>query len=238
MQPKSVPSRPQTGWKALTDRRTRRPWLVRTTAAIAIAGLVTNASLGAATAASIVRDAETEALIKAYLVPIFKAAGIRSENRAVFLVPSQSFNAFVADGSKIFVNVGAVITSETPGELIGVLAHEAAHVGNGDLARFKEQLRRAKTATLIAGLLGLGAVAAGGLKSSSYPKSSSIAGGSANRRAGANGSTRSKRMPDRCSVRRVTAEFILSAVPVLAMDDSPLGDRCLRSQESRNEPPA
>ena len=162
MRPKSVPSRPQTGWKALADPRHRRRWLVRTTAAIAIAGLVVNVSLGAATAASIVRDAETEALIKAYLAPIFKAADIRSESRAVFLVPSQSFNAFVADGSKIFVNVGAIIKSETPGELIGVLAHEAAHIGNGDLARFKEQLRRAKTATLIASLVGLGAVAAGG----------------------------------------------------------------------------
>lgn len=161
MRPNSVTSSPQTGWKAPAFRRPRRRGLIRATAAIAIAGLLANVSPGSASAASIVRDAETEALIKDYLAPIFKAAGIRSENRSVFLVPEQSFNAFVADGSKIFVNVGAMITSETPGEIIGVLAHETAHVDNGDLARFKEQMRSAKTATLIASLIGLGAAAAG-----------------------------------------------------------------------------
>lgn len=167
MRPKSVPgrqqiaSRPQTSWKAPAGLRPRWRRLVRVTATVLIAGFVANASLGAASAASIVRDAETEALIRDYLAPIFKVAGIRSENREIYLVPNQSFNAFVADGSKIFVNVGAIITSEAPGELIGVLAHETAHVGNNDLAQFKEELRRAKTATLIAGLLGLGAAAAG-----------------------------------------------------------------------------
>lgn len=123
--------------------------------------MIADAALGAASAVSIVRDAETEALIKTYLAPIFKVAGIRSENRQVFLIPDQSFNAFVADGSKIFVNVGAIVTAETPGELIGVLAHETAHVAHGDLGRIKQQMQTAKTAALIAALIGLGAAAAG-----------------------------------------------------------------------------
>jgi predicted Zn-dependent protease len=154
-----VPSRPPAGWKDLAGHRRRR--FFRLTAAAAVFALVTDACLGAASAASIVRDAETEALIKAYLAPIFKVAGIRSETRQVFLIPDQSFNAFVVDGTKIFVNVGAIITSETPGELSGVLAHETAHVANGDLARLKDQLERVKTATLIASLVGIGAAAAG-----------------------------------------------------------------------------
>ena len=161
MRPNSVPSRPQAGWKGLARNRPGRRHFFRSTAAAAILALIADASLAAASAASIVRDAETEALIKTYLAPIFKVAGIRSENREVLLIPDQSFNAFVADGTKIFVNVGAIITSETPGELIGVLAHETAHVANGDLAGLKEQLARVKTAALIASLLGIGAAAVG-----------------------------------------------------------------------------
>jgi predicted Zn-dependent protease len=138
-----------------------RSRLFRRTAAVALAVMIADAGLGAASAAAIVRDAETEALIKTYLNPIFKVAGIRSENRQVFLVPDQSFNAFVADGSKVFVNVGAIIVAETPGELIGVLAHETAHVAHGDLGRLKEQIRIARNAALIASLVGLGAAAAG-----------------------------------------------------------------------------
>jgi predicted Zn-dependent protease len=155
-----LPSKPFPTWKgpAVGLRRSRA---FRRTAALALAAMIADAALGAASAAAIVRDAETEALIKTYLNPIFKVAGIRAENRQVFLVPSQAFNAFVADGSKVFVNVGAIITSETPGELIGVLAHESAHVAHGDLGRLKEQLRATKNAALIATLLGIAAVAGG-----------------------------------------------------------------------------
>jgi predicted Zn-dependent protease len=161
MRPNSVRSRPPSDWKALAARQPRRRGLLRSTAALAVAVLLADACLSTASAVSIVRDAEAEALVKSYLAPIFKAAGVRAENREVFLIPDQSFNAFVADGSKVFVNVGAIITSESPGELIGVLAHETAHLANGDQARFKQQLAATKNAALLASLLGLGAVAAG-----------------------------------------------------------------------------
>lgn len=137
----------------------RRPF--KLTAVLTAAAVIAAAGASAASAASIVRDAETEALIKTYLKPIFKAAGVHSVNPSVYLVPSQQFNAFVANGNEIFVNVGAIIDSQTPSELIGVLAHETAHVANGDLARFKQQLQSTKNAALLAGLLGIGAAAAG-----------------------------------------------------------------------------
>src|SRR5690606_2678439 len=50
---------------------------------------------------------------------------------------------------------------EAPGELIGVLAHETAHVANGDLARFKQQMEATKSAALLAALVGMGAAVAG-----------------------------------------------------------------------------
>lgn len=161
MRPNFLPSRQRNGWKALGNRRPLGSRLFRLTGVLTAAVVIAGAGAESASAASIVRDAEIEALIKTYLAPIFKAAGVRATDPHVFLVPNQQFNAFVANSSEIFVNVGAIVQSETPGELIGVLAHETAHVANGDLARFKQQLQSTKNAALLASLIGLGAVAAG-----------------------------------------------------------------------------
>lgn len=158
MQPTALPIRQRLAWKARDGHITK---LRKYTATLAAAAVFAVTSTGTGSAASIVRDAETEALIKSYLAPIFKAAGIHSNRPSVYLVPSQQFNAFVANGSEIFVNVGAIIDSQTPGELIGVMAHETAHVANGDLARFKQQMQSAKNAALLASLIGIGAAAAG-----------------------------------------------------------------------------
>ncbi len=161
MQPFFLPSRRPAGWEAHDCRRRMPRRVFRLAAAVTAASIAFTSAVGTAAAASIVRDAETEELIKDYLTPIFKAAGVQSRDPHVYLVPSQQFNAFVANGSEIFVNVGAILDSQTPGELIGVLAHETAHVANGDLARYMTELRATKNAALLASLIGLGAVAAG-----------------------------------------------------------------------------
>jgi predicted Zn-dependent protease len=77
------------------------------------------------------------------------------------LINARAFNAFVMDGRRIFVNVGALYDSKTPNEIIGVLAHEAGHIAGGHLSRLREQLAGAQTASIIALLLGAGAIAAG-----------------------------------------------------------------------------
>ena len=71
------------------------------------------------------------------------------------------FNAFVADGRRIFVNYGAMLQSETPNQIIGVLAHETGHLAGGHLAKLREQLAEAQTQMIIAMLLGAGAMVAG-----------------------------------------------------------------------------
>jgi predicted Zn-dependent protease len=148
----AVTSRPIAGWKALRG-------LLAALVACSV-GLLPGAT-AAQQGQAIVRDAETETLLRDYLNPIFKAAGIRSSSVQVFLIPSQAFNAFVANGQKIFVNTGTIIDSETPNELIGVLAHETGHLAAGDLARLRQQIDDMKTAVLIASLLGMGAAVAG-----------------------------------------------------------------------------
>ena len=108
----------------------------------------------------IVRDAEIEALVRDYARPIFKAAGLSKSGIDIILVNDPRFNAFVA-GRRMFINTGALLQSETPNEIIGVIAHEAGHIAGGHQERLREQVARAQTMAVIASLLGVGAMAAG-----------------------------------------------------------------------------
>ena len=114
---------------------------------------------------AIVRDAEIEALVRDYARPILKAAGLSSSGIEIVLINDPSFNAFVL-GRRIFINTGALMTAETPNEIIGVIAHEAGHIAGGHQQRLREQLARAQTMALVASALGLGAVAAGAMAKS------------------------------------------------------------------------
>lgn len=106
-----------------------------------------------------VRDAETEALIADYLRPIVKAAG--QQMPKVLLINSQTYNAFVTTEHRLFINVGTIIKSETPNELIGVLAHETGHLAHDDVARMKQAISDTSAALLLATIAGVGIGAAG-----------------------------------------------------------------------------
>ena len=109
----------------------------------------------------ILRDTETEALLREYTRPILRAAGLEKQNIQMVIINDASFNAFVADGRRIFVNYGAIMQSETPNQLIGVLAHETGHLAGGHLAKLRLQLANAQTQMIIATVLGAGALAMG-----------------------------------------------------------------------------
>jgi predicted Zn-dependent protease len=109
----------------------------------------------------VLRDAETEELLRDYTRPILKAANLAQQNIEVVIINSREFNAFVADGRRIFVNYGALYESTTPNQIIGVLAHETGHIAGGHLARIREQLAGAQTAAIIAMILGAAAIGAG-----------------------------------------------------------------------------
>ena len=110
---------------------------------------------------SFLRDAETEQLLREYTRPILRAAGLDKQNIQVVIINDPVFNAFVADGRRIFVNFGAIMQSQTPNQLIGVLAHETGHLAGGHLAKMREQIAHAQTSMIVAMLLGAGAVVAG-----------------------------------------------------------------------------
>jgi predicted Zn-dependent protease len=108
----------------------------------------------------LIRDAEIEQLLRDYSQPILRAAGLTQQNVNIIIINSPNFNAFVMDGRRIFVNAGALMESQTPNQIIGVLAHEAGHIAGGHLSRLREQLAAAQTQAIIAMLLGVGAMAA------------------------------------------------------------------------------
>jgi predicted Zn-dependent protease len=110
----------------------------------------------------VVRDAEIEQLLREYTQPILRTAGLAQQNVQVVIINDRSFNAFVADGRRIFVNGGALMESETPNQIIGVLAHETGHIAGGHLARMREAMASATTQSIIAMLLGAGALVAAG----------------------------------------------------------------------------
>ncbi|MGZ3320219.1 MAG: M48 family metalloprotease [Xanthobacteraceae bacterium] len=110
----------------------------------------------------VIRDAETEQLLREYTQPILRSAGLAQQNVQVVIINDRSFNAFVADGRRIFVNGGALMESETPNQIIGVLAHETGHIAGGHLSRLREAVAAATTQSIIAMILGVGAMVAAG----------------------------------------------------------------------------
>jgi predicted Zn-dependent protease len=109
----------------------------------------------------LLRDTEIEQLLRDYTRPILRVAGLEQQNIQVVIINDPTFNAFVADGHRIFVNYGALMQSQTPNQLIGVLAHETGHLAGGHLAKLREELARAQTTMIVAMLLGVGAMVAG-----------------------------------------------------------------------------
>ena len=121
---------------------------------------------GQASAQSLIRDAETEALIAEYTGPIFKAANVTSHNIKVHLINDDSFNAFVISGQHMFINTGAITQSETPNQLIGVIAHETGHIHGGHNARLRALMDKYQTAALLLSVLSVGAMVGGAVSGS------------------------------------------------------------------------
>jgi predicted Zn-dependent protease len=109
----------------------------------------------------IIRDTEIEQLMRDYARPILNVAGLAKQNVRVVVLNDQSFNAFVMDGRHIFINSGALFEAKTPNEVIGVFAHETGHLAGGHLLRLREKLAAAQTQSIVAMLLGVGALVAG-----------------------------------------------------------------------------
>jgi predicted Zn-dependent protease len=108
----------------------------------------------------IIRDSEIEQLLRDYSQPILRVAGLGQRNIRVVIINDRSFNAFVIDAKRIFINAGALMDAEIPNQIVGVLAHESGHIAGGHLSKMRGELANAQTAAILTTLLGVGAVVA------------------------------------------------------------------------------
>ncbi len=115
-----------------------------------------------ASAQSLVRDTEIEAILEKWGEPVFKAAGLNPKAVNIILIQDDAINAFVAGGSNIFFYTGLLQKTDGPGEVVGVLAHETGHITGGHLIRARDALERASYESIIGTILGIGAAVLSG----------------------------------------------------------------------------
>ncbi len=114
-----------------------------------------------ARAQGLIRDAEIEHSLGTLARPILDAAGLSPDTVKILLINNPSLNAFVVDGAHIFLHSGLVRRLDTPEMFQAIIAHEAAHIANGHIARRTVSARNAQTATTL-GVLLSGILAAAG----------------------------------------------------------------------------
>jgi predicted Zn-dependent protease len=134
---------------------------IATAAALALGSGPLRAQTGSSAGIPMIRDAEIEQLLRDYTTPILRVAGLSQQNIQVVIINDKSFNAFVMDAHRIFVNSGALTQATTPNQIIGVFAHETGHIVGGHLSKMRQELAKAQTAAIVAMLLGVGAMVAG-----------------------------------------------------------------------------
>lgn len=133
-----------------------------------LGGLAATAFLSCASTASaqnlpLIRDTEIEDVLSDYAKPIFKAAGLGTGRIKIRIVQNDAFNAFVLDGRNVFVHTGTLMQAGTPNEVIGVIAHETGHITGGHMAALRARIAKDQTRSLLAQVLGIGLIVAGGV---------------------------------------------------------------------------
>lgn len=129
--------------------------ILKTVATACVLAVATHASsLGQ----SLIRDTEIEHMLRDYSDPILEAAGLQPADVDLYIVADPTLNAFVTGGQNIFLHTGIILESETPNQLIGVIAHETGHISGAHLARVGDGISAAQAPMYIS--LGLGVLAA------------------------------------------------------------------------------
>lgn len=114
-----------------------------------------------ATAQSVLRDAETEALLQEMAEPLAQAAGLAPGNIQIVLINDPSINAFVAGGQVVYIHSGLIDAADTANEVQGVIAHEIGHITGGHVIRSGEGFGKAANISILSMVLGVAAALAG-----------------------------------------------------------------------------
>ena len=108
----------------------------------------------------LLRDEEIEQALKTMSRPIFDQTKLGADTIKFVLVDNPEMNAFVAGGRNIFLHTGLILETQTPAELIGVIAHETGHIADGHLLRVQTEMSNLSLQAMLTNLLGV-AVAIG-----------------------------------------------------------------------------
>lgn len=114
-----------------------------------------------ALAQQVLRDAETETLLRDLARPLVEAAGLRPGNVQIVLLNDSEINAFVAGGQIVYLQSGLLTDAHNANEVQGVIAHELGHVTGGHIIRSEQGVRQATGIMILSLLLGAAAMAAG-----------------------------------------------------------------------------
>lgn len=133
-------------------------WFARALMILAVAFL---AGIQPAAAQQVLRDAETEALLRDISRPLIIAAGLQPENVQVVILYDPEINAFVAGGQIVYIHSGLFTAAQNANEVQGVIAHELGHIAGGHILRSSQGADHATGIMILSLLLGVAAMAAG-----------------------------------------------------------------------------
>ena len=115
-----------------------------------------------AQAAGLLRDSDIEEGLSQLAAPVLIAAGLSPVSTKILVVNDDRLNAFVIDRRHIFLHSGLILRSKTPEMLQSVIAHEAAHIANGHIARRRQALQLTRNAANFGTALAVAVGAASG----------------------------------------------------------------------------
>lgn len=129
---------------------------------LALCAFVPGATMAQGQGFSVIRDVEIERTLRDFGEPIFIAAGLNPSAIRLVIVRDTTLNAFVAGGMNIFFHTGLLQATETPEQLIGIIAHETGHISGGHLVRGSGAMKNASAEAILSMVLGTAAAVLSG----------------------------------------------------------------------------
>lgn len=110
---------------------------------------------------ALIRDAEIEDVLQSFAEPIFEAANLNPNSLRLYVINSNEVNAFAMGGGRIALNTGLLLKANSALQVIGVLAHETAHIADNHIIRGGDAIEKALLQSLLGTIAGIAVGAAG-----------------------------------------------------------------------------
>jgi len=104
---------------------------------------------------ALVNDYEIEKLLNELINPIIKISNVEIKKPYFYLVLNPIPNGFVDKSNKVFITTGLITEINKPEALVGVLAHEIAHLKAGHLKKRDEQIESSKNLFNVVNIISL-----------------------------------------------------------------------------------